>query len=115
RPGPLQRQPARGRDRMPSRTLWRHPLSRYGAAIAISVLALLLAWALDPLLGAGPFALFLGAVMLSAWYGGLVSGLLATGLCALAVDYFFENPANEPGVSNLDTLAELVVFVLTAT
>ena len=43
--------------------------------------------------------------MLSAWYGGLGPGLLATGLGALAVDYFFEHPAYELGISNPDTLA----------
>ena len=39
-----------------------------------------------------PVSLFLCAVILSAWFGGLWPGLLATGLSALAFYYYFLPP-----------------------
>ena len=39
-----------------------------------------------------PFLLLAGAVMVGAWFGGLGPGLLATGLGALAADYYFLPP-----------------------
>jgi PAS domain S-box-containing protein len=47
------------------------------AAIA-SALAWLLSYPLEPYVDRGDFPLYLGAVMLSAWYGGLGPGLLTT-------------------------------------
>jgi len=46
---------------------------------------------LDPWLGMNksPFLLFFGAVMVSAWYGGLKAGLLATFLSIVLSDFFF--------------------------
>ncbi|MEH2320982.1 PAS domain S-box protein [Nostoc sp.] len=66
-------------------------LLRYGIVVLIVALALVLMLILDPWLSMNgtPFLLFFSAVMVSAWYGGLKSGLLATGLSALLSDYFF--------------------------
>jgi hypothetical protein len=36
--------------------------------------------------------LFIGAVMGSAWFGGIISGFVAVGLSSLLVDYFFVPP-----------------------
>ena len=60
--------------------------------------------------------LFLGAVAVSAWYGGLRPALLATGLGFLALDYFFETPlysleVDDPGTL-LNSLAYLLIAVL---
>lgn len=41
-----------------------------------------------------PFLLLFGAVMVSAWYGGIKPGLLATVLSAGISDYFFLPPVN---------------------
>jgi PAS domain S-box-containing protein len=63
------------------------PLLRYGiatAAVALA-LALLLGTAIVP---EQPIALFLIAVMISAWYGGLRPGLLSLAFSCLAVSYF---------------------------
>ncbi|MBC1218896.1 PAS domain S-box protein [Nostoc sp. UCD121] len=72
-------------------------LRRYGIAVLIITLALVLMLMLDPWLSMSgtPFLLFFGAVMVSAWYGGLKSGLLATSLSALLSNYFFLPPAYE--------------------
>lgn len=70
-------------------------LLRYGIVVLIVALALVLMLMLDPWLSmrGTPFLLFFSAVMVSGWYGGLKSGLLATGLSALLSDYFFLPPA----------------------
>ncbi|WP_375511595.1 PAS domain S-box protein [uncultured Nostoc sp.] len=70
-------------------------LLRYGIVVLIVALALVLMLMLDPWLSMSgtPFLLFFSAVMVSAWYGGLKSGLLATCLSALLSDYFFLPPA----------------------
>ncbi|MEJ6480828.1 PAS domain S-box protein [Nostoc punctiforme UO1] len=72
-------------------------LLRSGIVVLIATLALVLMLMLDPWLSMSgtPFLLFFGAVMVSAWYGGLKSGLLATSLSALLSNYFFLPPAYE--------------------
>ena len=66
---------------------------RYGVAVLAVGAALLVKVLLDPLTAQEtPFLLVFGAIMVSAWYGGLGPGLLATGLSALATDYFFLSP-----------------------
>ena len=70
----------------------RPPVLRYAisiAAVAVALtVALLIPWRADP----SHFTLFFAAVMVSAWYGGLGAGLLATILSALSLDYFFIAP-----------------------
>lgn len=57
----------------------RGPLPRIAVALGSTALAFGLALLLDPLLEPNPFPeLFLAAVALSAWWGGLRSGRLAT-------------------------------------
>lgn len=68
----------------------------------------LLAW---PVLSPNVFPLFLGAVILSARYGGLGPALLATVLTTLLSDYFFLEPQT---VFTRGTLPRLVVFILVA-
>src|SRR5918995_4997282 len=66
---------------------------RYGVAVLVVGVALLVKLLLDPLtVQDTPFLLVFGAIIVSAWYGGLGPGLLATGLSALATDYFFLGP-----------------------
>src|SRR5437763_1989929 len=71
-------------DRPP---LLRYAISLASVATALSV-ASLLPYRADP----SHFTLFFIAVMVSAWYGGLGAGLLATILSALSLDYFFIAP-----------------------
>ncbi|MEH1982020.1 MAG: PAS domain S-box protein [Nostoc sp.] len=72
-------------------------LLRYSIAVLIVTSALMIMLMLDPWLSMSgtPFLLFFSAVMLSAWYGGLKSGLLATSLSALLSNYFFLPPVFE--------------------
>jgi PAS domain S-box-containing protein len=88
------------------------PILRYGIALVAVAIALLLTLPLSPLIKPTVFPLFFVAVMVSAWYGGLGPGLLATGLATAAIDYFF-TPV--PGVfTDIDALSRLAVFVLVA-
>src|ERR671913_1358252 len=71
------------------------PLLRYGVAVLAVGMAFLVKLLLDPLIvQETPFLLVFGAIMISAWYGGLGPGLLATVAAGLATDYFFLPPVN---------------------
>src|SRR5215218_7099968 len=91
---------------------------RYCLAVASIVVALRFHLLLDSLFIHSAFLpLILGvvmlcaSVMLSAWYGGLGPGLLATALAALIADYHFVQPIHS--FSGLSTKATpLVAFVL---
>src|SRR4051794_21165712 len=72
--------------RLDGRDLFR----RYGIAIASNAAAVLVTLLLfHSLFSRNPFALFYAAVMVSAYYGGLGPGLLATVVAVWALDYFF--------------------------
>lgn len=73
----------------------RFQLLRYGAALLAVTFAFLLTLLLWPLIKPTPILLFIIAVMLSAWYGGLGSSLLAAVISALLVDFLFIPPEYE--------------------
>jgi PAS domain S-box-containing protein len=73
----------------------RKAIREYGLAVLLVGLALIIRLLLASLLGTRlPMLLFLPAVMLSAWFGGLGPGLLAIALSVLAGDLFLMNPAD---------------------
>ncbi|HJZ80688.1 MAG TPA: DUF4118 domain-containing protein, partial [Pyrinomonadaceae bacterium] len=67
-------------------------LFRYGVAVLTVALALLLTLLVRPWLEQSDFLFFFPALMLSAWYGGIGPGLLATFLSVLAIDFFLLPP-----------------------
>src|SRR5262245_43897951 len=71
--------------------LERRTAVRYGMALAVIALVLCFKLQFTPLYQT-PYPLFLGAVLFSAWFGGIGPGLLATALAAVAIDYFFLQP-----------------------
>ncbi|MBD0263222.1 MAG: PAS domain S-box protein [Tolypothrix sp. Co-bin9] len=84
----------------------------YGIAILtvlVAVVLTLLLWQLHKLNSIYP--LFLAAVMVSSWYGGLKPGLLATVLSAMGCAYFFLPPIYSLAVSGFSVVG-LVQFVL---
>ncbi|MGF1934038.1 MAG: PAS domain S-box protein [Nostoc sp. ChiQUE02] len=89
-------------------------LLHYGVAFLSVALALRATLLLTPYLTPTPAALFFAAVMVSAWYGGLGPGLLATVLSTLAVNYFFFKPLSPQNITNLNVVVPLLVFMLTA-
>jgi PAS domain S-box-containing protein len=88
-------------------------LSRYGLAVLISFLALLVRFLLVPVLGhEAPLLVFIMPVMLSAWYGGLGPGLLATGLCAFVGTYFFVLPPLSFNVIGIENSVRVIIFII---
>jgi C4-dicarboxylate-specific signal transduction histidine kinase len=72
----------------------RPPLVRYAISVASVATAQSLASLLPAPADPSHFTLFFVAVMVSAWYGGLGPGLVATILSALSIDYFFISPVH---------------------
>ena len=98
------------------------PVLRYAVAVLSVAVALGLMTLSQPLLrppSEPPFQLwmrltplFFAAVMISAWYGGLGAGLLASLLAVLAIDFFLFSPVHTLSFG-IEDLPLLLVFVLT--
>jgi PAS domain S-box-containing protein len=69
-------------------------LKRYGLALALASLALLLRSELPFKEGTSIYQLPLAAVILSAWYGGRGPGLLASLICVTGASYLFVPPVH---------------------
>lgn len=88
-------------------------LSRYGVAVLATLLALLLRLLLEPILKENaPLLVFIMPVMLSAWYGGMGPGLLATALSALFGSYLFLPPLFSLGVAKVEDLVLASIFLV---
>jgi K+-sensing histidine kinase KdpD len=81
--------------------------------IGATGLATVITWLLWPQIAPSASPLFFLAVMISALYGGAVSGFIATCLSALSTAYFFMGPAMTLRVSPGD-IFRLVVFATVA-
>ncbi|MEH1816751.1 MAG: PAS domain S-box protein [Nostoc sp.] len=93
----------------------RSLLAPYAVALLAVGSVLLLTLLLQPLLKETIFLLFFAAVAVSAWYGGMEAGLMATALSTLAVSYFFLEPVFSLLVASLDNILGLGLFVLVTT
>ena len=87
---------------------------RYGLAVVLTGVALLLSTSLSLWIQESPFSLFLAAVAVSAWYGGLGPGLLATILGGLCCATFFLPPFASPTIATITSAVRLVLFLLVA-
>ena len=91
----------------------RHPIVRYGLALAITVLAGILRGALGALVsGLVPFATFFPAVLASTLVGGIGPGILSTLLSALWAWYFWLPPFAELAPPTTAAGVNLVLFAL---
>jgi signal transduction histidine kinase/ActR/RegA family two-component response regulator len=90
---------------------------RYPVAI-LTVLSAFLATYHIPELRVSPSTLFIAAVMVSAWHGGLGPGMLATVLSGLIIDYWFVLPNYAPGKEFADLVRwgefMLVAFLISS-
>jgi len=85
---------------------------RYAGAFLLVLLAVLVRWPLQPLLGtATPFLFFFPAIMAAAWLGGLGPGLFATGLSALAANYFFMDPPFTLALGSASLWVQTLIFM----
>jgi C4-dicarboxylate-specific signal transduction histidine kinase len=95
--------------------LWPKPPAIWSYGIAVlSVAAALTVSRLPAIhLQDAPVSLFLCAVILSAWFGGVGPGLVATVLSALAFNYYFLPPIHSLGPKP-DEIPRLVIFIVSA-
>jgi signal transduction histidine kinase len=95
--------------------LWLKPPAIWSYAIAVlSVATALIVSQLPAVhLQDAPVSLFLCAVILSAWFGGVGPGLLATALSALAFNYYFLPPIHSLGPKP-EEIPRLVIFTVSA-
>jgi two-component system sensor histidine kinase KdpD len=91
----------------------RVKVTEYATAVVTSALALGLALLLGGSSNVSSL-LFLGAVAVTAWYGGFRPALVAILLGFIALDYFFEIPAYSFEVSDIRTLLDSVAYLLIA-
>jgi len=87
-------------------------LFRYGVPILSTFVAAVTSLVFYPVLAATPSVLFIGAVSLSAWYGGLGPGLLATVIGAVVFDYMSIDSPYSFSLSSPVSALYLVGFVL---
>ena len=87
---------------------------RYLLALAAVVTALAINWLVAPHLSLlPPFLTFVAAVMLTAWYGGFASAILATVLSGLTINYYFIPPVYDWRLKPAD-LGTIVFFAIEA-
>ncbi|HTU92125.1 MAG TPA: ATP-binding protein [Gemmataceae bacterium] len=82
--------------------------------LACVVLAAIVEKLLEPLLSPSFFLPFLAAVAVSALYGGMLAGAVATLCSALLVDYLYLEPIHSLGISSPRDVARLCVFLSVA-
>jgi PAS domain S-box-containing protein len=81
----------------------RSPLKRYALALALVVAAVALRTWLDPVMGHQSVVLFMGAILVGAWFGGVGPALLCLVLLHLVHGYWFQTPKRlwEPNISSI--------------
>ena len=90
---------------------WTGIVLRYGSALPIVALAVVLRWRLEESVGPLPtFILFYPAVLLVASVAGGGPGILATVLAALAADYWFIRPYGSFHVDAPNDVLALGIF-----
>ncbi|HXH82468.1 MAG TPA: HAMP domain-containing sensor histidine kinase [Candidatus Tectomicrobia bacterium] len=89
----------------------RRHLRVHLVAVGLAVVAMLLGRLIWPLIDASESPLFLAAVVVSAWYGGLAAGLVTTAVAVPLKLYFVLPPT---GTVDVDDIVTLLVFVLLA-
>lgn len=95
--------------------MWKRIRSQskyYFVAFLTVVLALLFTWLLQSSLGTSIFPLFYGAVAISAWYGGMKSGITASILSILSITFFFIPPLYSLAITSFDNVVRLGIFIL---
>lgn len=95
------------------RAIFSEVIWRYGLSVTTVGIALVLTLLLWPWVEPQTTPLFLAAVAVTAWRGGMLPSLLATAFAVLTVDYFFNPPLGSFEVS-VDNAASAFVFVIVA-
>ncbi|MBD0264603.1 MAG: PAS domain S-box protein [Tolypothrix sp. Co-bin9] len=90
----------------------RSHLLPYIVAVLAVGSAWLLTFLLHSLLAPLISPLFVAAVTVSVWYGGIKAGILASALSTLAIGYFLIKPSQTLFVASFETAVQLSVFLL---
>jgi PAS domain S-box-containing protein len=114
-PSPPERKHAEFQSFYEAQVVRRKPDAIWSFAIAVLSVAAALIVSRAPSfhLQSAPVSLFLCAVMVSAWVGGLLPGLIATLLSCLLFSYYFLAPTSSFSV-NADEIPRGVLFLLSA-
>jgi signal transduction histidine kinase len=95
------------------RRRWRSSLLNYGMAVFLSGGALLFTMLMDDAqIEPTTHLFFIAAVVISSWYGGLVSGLVATLLTAAGNAYFYHHIGQSPYPNDFSSTIHFVEFVI---
>jgi PAS domain S-box-containing protein len=86
----------------------------YGVAIGASGAALLVNLALWPLMQSNTFPVFLGAVMLGTWHGGLGPGVASALVTMLINNYVFASPGQALPLASAGHAVRALVYLCTA-
>ena len=88
-------------------------VARFGVAVGLAGLAVLIRLSLDPLWGSKlPYITLFPAIMLAAWFGGFWPGVVTTAISALAAYYFWLEPVHSWGIADPSDWIGLAVFLL---
>src|SRR5712691_4379537 len=95
------------------RAILSSAVARYGIAVGVAVLSVMLRLALDPVWGISlPYITLFPAIMVSAWLGGLWPGIVTTALCGTAAEYFWIEPSGSWAVTEKSDLLGLLLFIV---
>jgi K+-sensing histidine kinase KdpD len=87
-------------------------LRTYAIMIGSVAAAALITWLLRPHMQVAVSIVFLGAVMVSAWYGGVVPGLTAAALSVASFEYLFHR--TPPTIENVTEWAVRTIMFVAA-
>jgi len=85
---------------------------RYLAALLLTAIATVVQLSLSPVLGGARYLILIGAIVLSATYGGLGPALFAIALVSLSATYFFITPNHSLLLANRSDAVQLLIFDL---
>jgi PAS domain S-box-containing protein len=83
---------------------------RYLVALALTALTTVLQIWLSPILGGARYLILIGAIVLSATYGGLGPALFAIALSSASATYFFITPKHSLLLANTKDAVQLTIF-----
>jgi PAS domain S-box-containing protein len=94
----------------------RNSIKDYALGIVAVVVAVLLRWLLDPLMGDSlPLVTLFGAVAAAVWLGGFRPAAMVAVLGYLACHYLFIPPRGEVNFTNIGNVVGLIAYLFTCT
>lgn len=87
-------------------------LAGYSLAFVVSLLTLLVCFVFLPAIGPSIFALFILAVVISAWRGGMGPALLTTAIGALSNIFLLNSPYYNAGISATDWFRVAIFLIV---